>query len=327
MSILVSGSLAYDHIMNFHDRFKDHILPEQIHILSVSFVVNNLKKEFGGCAGNIGYTIKLLGGNPHIFSTLGLDAGTYIDHLKKYNIQTDHILVSENCLTAAAHITTDRDNNQITAFYPGPLAEATKLSIEGAGELSLAILAPTDNSVMVHFANQCAEKNIPIVFDPGQHLTTFTSDELRHLIRQSTFLIANDYEMKLITDRTGCELPGLLEHVQSVIITLGEKGSKIITRNEQFEIAPCPVTSIEDPTGAGDAYRAGFFTAYTKGQDLKTCGQVGSVAASYAIEKYGTQKHVFTPAEFEERYYQTYREPFSLLVSQQELVTSGRTIV
>ena len=313
MSILISGSLAYDYIMDFPDSFKNHILPDQIHILNVSFVVDNLKKEFGGCAGNIAYTSKLLGGEPITFATLGRDGRDYIKKFEAIDINTKYMPLSNEKLCSSAHITTDKDDNQITAFYPGAGSEATDLHVtEVNEEIKLAIIAPTKKEAMVQHAKECAEKNIPIVFDPGQQITALTPQELQLIIGQAKFLIANDYEMKVIQEKTGWAAEELLTHVETFIITLGEKGSIIRTKDEIFEIKPCKAKSVDDPTGAGDAYRAGFFTAYAAGENLKTCGQVGSVAAVYAVENYGTQNHEFTRDEFQGRYEETYGEVINL---------------
>lgn len=311
--ILISGSIAYDHIMDFPDSFKNHILPDQIHILNVSFVVGNLKKELGGCAGNIAYTIKLLGGDPIILGSIGKDSKDYIDHLEKNNISSKYIHRSNNLLTSSAHITTDKDDNQICAFYPGAGAQSDDLSVKNIEEeIKIALISPTGKDAMIKHSKECAEKNIPIVFDPGQQMTAFSPQELMLLIGQAKFLIANDYEMKLIEDKTGWTQEKLLEYVDVLITTLGSKGSSIRTKDEIIKIEPCPPNSADDPTGAGDAYRSGFFTAFTKDHDLKTCGQIASVAAVYAIENYGTQNHNFTSEEFAQRYKKTYGSEINL---------------
>lgn len=308
-TILISGSLAYDYIMDFPDSFRNHILPEQAHILNLSFAVETLTKEFGGCAGNIAYTMKLLGGRPIILAPLGTDGKDYLAHCKKYGIKTTYIPLSKQFLTASAHITTDREDNQIAAFHLGAGNSAAALSVKKIKEkISLAIIAPTKKDAMIRHAKEASEKKIPIVFDPGQSLSALSPQELMLLIGQAEFLIANDYEMKLIETRTGWDDDELLKHVRVLITTLGEKGSVIRTNDELITITPCPPQSVDDPTGAGDAYRAGFFTAYTNGYDLKTCGQAGSVAATYAVEHYGTQNHRFTLSSFRKRYKETYGE-------------------
>ena len=313
MSTLISGSLAYDYIMDFPDSFKNHILPDQLHILSVSFVVDQLKKNFGGTAGNIGYTMKLLGGDPIIFAPLGNDGGDYLNHFKKHHIATDHIFVVDEVNTASAHIVTDKDDNQITAFYPGALNEIPKIAENLKLEsIELAIIAATKKETMIEHAKICYEQKIPMVFDPGQQMTALDARELCMLIGQAKFLIANDYEMKLMQEKTEWDMEEMLKNVETIITTRGEKGSTITHKEGSIDIAPCPPMSVDDPTGAGDAYRAGFFTAYVRGENLKTCGQVASVAATYAVEHYGTQNHMFTKKEFVERYRETYGEEIAL---------------
>ncbi|HBU06958.1 MAG TPA: carbohydrate kinase family protein [Candidatus Magasanikbacteria bacterium] len=313
MALLISGSLAYDYIMDFPDSFKNHILPDQIHILNVCFVVEKLNKNFGGCAGNIAYTVKLLGGEPIILAPLGSDAREYLEHFQKYNISTKYMPIIENSLTSSAHITTDKDDNQIIAYHNGVADKATDLSVGQVLEpIDLALITPTKKEAMIKHAKECYEKKIPFVFDPSHQLTAFTAQELMMLIGQAKFYIANDYEMKLTQEKTGWDMAELLKHVEVVIITLGEKGSVITTKDQIIEVGVCPALSVEDPTGAGDAYRSGFFTAYVQGHDYKTCGQVGAVCATYAVEHYGTQNHQFSLAEFNSRYEDCFGETVSL---------------
>ncbi len=313
MPIAISGSLAYDYIMDFPDSFRNHILPDQIHILNVCFVVEELKKNLGGVAGNIAHTMKMLGSEPIILGALGTDASEYLEYFKNKKIGTNYIHTSEKRLTSSAHITTDKDDNQITAFYSGAGEEATEISIHDIKEeIELVVISPTKKEAMIEHAKQAHERNIPIVFDPGQQITALTPQEISLLIGQATFLIANDYEMKLIQEKSGWDMEQLLEHVDVTITTLGEQGSIISTGEEIHQIKPCSPNSVDDPTGAGDAYRAGFFSAYTKGKDLKTCGQVASVSAVYAVEKYGTQNHEFSLDEFRQRYKETYDEEIEL---------------
>jgi adenosine kinase len=313
MSILISGSIAYDYIMDFPDSFKNHILPDQIHILNVCFVVNELNKNYGGTSANIAYTMKLLGASPIIFAPLGKDGDDYIEYLKNKKIETKYIERDKTKLTGSAHITTDKDDNQITAFYNGAHSLAPQMKIEQVSEhIELAIIGPTQKEAMVGHAKQCHDQKIPFVFDPGQQITALSPQEMMATIGQAKFLIANDYEMKLIEDKTGWDGRELLNHVEVLITTLGSKGSFITTKDGEFKIKPCTPHSNDDPTGAGDAYRAGFFTAFTQGYDYQTCGQVGSVSAVYAVENYGTQNHQFTLDEFHNRYKDTYGETVSL---------------
>lgn len=310
MSILISGSLAYDYIMDFPDRFKNHILPDQIHILNVCFMVQKLAKSWGGTAGNITYTIKLLGGEPVMISALGSDGADYLNHFVKYGIDTKNILKDETKLTASAYITTDIDDNQITAFYNGPLTSVGKIKLPPVTKAKqVALISPSSKEAMITHLRDGKNLGYVVVFDPGQQITAFKEAELQQLVDQSDFLIGNDYEIKLIEERTGWSINDLLRDGRILITTLGERGSVISEKDKDpIEIKPCAPLSVDDPTGAGDAYRAGFFVAYEKGLELKTCGQVGAVAASYAIETYGTQAHSFTIKEFCVRYEKTYEE-------------------
>lgn len=313
MNILLCGSMAYDYIMDFPDSFKNHILPEKIHILNVCFVVDNLKKNFGGCAGNIAYNIKKLGFEPIIFSSLGSDAKDYVEYLKKHNIMTDYLHISKEKLTSTAHITTDKDDNQIIAFYNGALSEKTEIEIKDIKEeISLAILAPTDKDAMIKQSKELYESGIPFVFDPSHQLTAFSRSELMKIIGQAKFYIANDYEMELTLDKLQFDKTELLKHVEVLVVTKGDKGSVVYSGEKEFEIGICPVISADDPTGAGDAYRAGFFTAYLSGYDYQTCGQVGATISAYAIEKYGTQNHDFSYVDFQKRYENAFGEAIDL---------------
>lgn len=307
MSIVISGSLAYDYIMDFPDSFKNHILPDQIHILNVCFVVDKLKKNLGGVAGNIAYTMKLLGAEPFIVAPIGTDCDEYYAHCKKFGITTKYMPTSENHLTSSAYITTDKDDNQIIAYYNGAAEEAGNLKIADVSEpISLAMVTPTKKDAMIAHAKECYEAGIPFVFDPSHQLTAFDGRELSMLIGQADFYVANDYEMKLTEEKTGWNIDEMLNHVETIILTRGHEGSTVITKDARFEIPVCPARSVDDPTGAGDAYRAGFFAAYVRGADLATCGRVGAVSATYAIENYGTQNHYFTMEEFKKRYQEAF---------------------
>ncbi len=308
MSILVSGSLAYDFIMNFPDSFKNHIMPENIHILNVCFMVDELRRSWGGTAGNIGYTMNLLGSEPLIVSALGKNGDEYLQYFKDKKIKTDYIQMDSERMSASAFITTDADNNQITAFHSGPLAIDSSASLRDVKErFSVAIIAPSQKDIMIKHLKECQELGVRAVFAPGQQITAFDGSELKRMIDQAHFVIGNDYEIKLLEERTGWSGEEILKHTEVLITTLGEKGSIISTaQGEIITVGVCPPSSFDDPTGAGDAYIAGFVTAYQQGLDLKTCGQVGSVAASYAIETLGTQEHAFIKEEFCVRYEKCY---------------------
>ncbi len=310
MSILVSGSLTYDHIMNFPDSFRNHILPEQIHILNVGFTVDRLETSRGGTASNIAFTMKLLGADPIIVSAIGKDGTEYLKYLDELGLSIKYILKDDKKLTASAHITTDVDDNQITAFYNGALDLAEELSPRSISEeVELALISPMPRAVMIKHLKECFELGLETVFDPGQQITVFNEQNLKTMISQAHFVIGNDYEIKLLERRAGWDAAEILRNTKVLITTLGERGSVIALANgETIEIAPCPPRSFDDPTGAGDAYRAGFFTGYELGFNWKTCGQMGSVAASYAIETRGTQEHTFSREEFCDRYQKTYQE-------------------
>jgi len=314
MPILISGALAYDHIMDFPGRFKDHIMPENIHILNVSFGVEKLQRSWGGTAGNIAYTMKLIGGDPIIVSAIGRDGDEYLNRLRKLEIKTDYIQRDKKLMTASCYITTDIDDNQITAFYNGPTILAGNIEIKDIKEkLILAIISPIKKEVMLKQLEECKVLGIESVFDPGQQITSFNKEELRKAIDKSSFVFGNDYEIKLMEKCSGWSKKEILSKVKVLVTTFGKRGSAIETKkNGRIDVGSCIVSEVKDPTGAGDAYRAGFFVGYEKEYDLKTCGQMGSVAASYAIEAIGTQEHYFTPDNFIKRYKKAYNEDFKL---------------
>ena len=315
MNILISGSLAYDYIMDFPDSFKNHILPDQLHILNVCFVVEQLKKNLGGCATNIAYTLKLLEANPLIIGPVGQDGQDLLNFFKEKNIETKYIKKLDSEMTSSAHITTDKDDNQIIAYHNGAGNMATDIHINDVTEkIELALITPTKKDAMIQHALECYDKKIPFCFDPSHQLTAFSDQELSAVIGQAKFYIGNDYELKLTEEKTGWDTNELLDHVEILIITLGDKGSIIKTKTETIEIAPCPALSVDDPTGAGDAYRGGFFAGYMRGYDFKTCGQMASVTAVYAVENYGTVNHEFTMEEFEKRYEGVYGEPLNFKI-------------
>ena len=304
--------MAYDYIMDFPDSFKNHIMPEQLHILNVCFVVNKLEKNFGGTAGNIAYTMKLLESAPIILCPLGNDSHDYVEHLKKNNINCEYIPINKEKMSSSVQITTDKNDNQISAFYSGAGDGAKDLRVKNIKEpLALALISPNQKEAMINHAKECFDLGIPLCFDPGQQITALSGEELKTLIGQAKFLIGNDYEMKLMQEKTGWDMAKMLNHVEVVITTLGVKGSVITTKDKTIKVGVCTPNSVEDPTGAGDSYRAGFFSAYLQGHDYKTCGQVGAVASAYAVENYGTQKHKFTVNEFKARYEKNFGEAIS----------------
>ena len=304
MHTLICGSLAFDTIMVFQDKFKNHILPDKIHALSVAFYVPEMRREFGGTAGNIAYNLQLLEGKPLMMATVGEDFSTYADWLNKNNLNTTHIKTIANSFTAQAFITTDIDDNQITAFHPGAMIESHQNSVNDATNISLAIIAPDGRDGMFQHAKECFDAGIPFLFDPGQGLPMFNGEELLHFIEMATYLAVNDYESQVIQDKTGLNLEQLASKVTALIVTLGGQGSHIYANGQRFEIACVKASSIVDPTGCGDAYRAGLLYGIANGWDWPTCGRLASTMGAIKIASRGGQNHKPTRTEIENLYAQ-----------------------
>ncbi|NWF98242.1 MAG: carbohydrate kinase family protein [Nitrospirae bacterium] len=303
MRILVSGSLAYDRIMDFPGRFSDYILPDKIHVLNVCFNVNGLVEKFGGTAGNIAYTLNLLKEKPFIIATIGRDYHNYFKWLKKNDIAVDGIKIIENEFTAGAYITTDIADNQITGFNPGAMKYPSHFNIKNnSADNSLAIIAPGNIDDMVTYAKQCRDIGIPFICDPGQSLSKWNEVELKEWLKGSFILITNDYELEIVMKITKLDKEGLLNLTSVIITTHGENGSIILTKDSEINIPPAKVQKVVDPTGAGDAYRAGLIKGIVSGKSIEISAKIGAVAAVFAIEKYGTQEHYFTYEEFTKRY-------------------------
>ena len=304
MHTLICGSLAFDTIMVFQDKFKNHILPDKIHALSVAFYVPEMRREFGGTAGNIAYNLQLLDGNPLIMATAGEDFGTYMQWLNTNKISSSHIKIIPNSFTAQAFITTDSDDNQITAFHPGAMIESHQNSVKDAKDITLAVIAPDGRDGMFQHARECHEAGIPFLFDPGQGLPMFNGEELLQFIEMADYLAVNDYESQIIQDKTGLSLEELALKVKALVVTLGGQGSHIYADGQRFEI-PCVVADkIVDPTGCGDAYRAGLLYGIAKGWDWPTCGRLASTMGAIKIAHRGGQNHAPTRAEIEAIYTQ-----------------------
>jgi adenosine kinase len=302
MNIFVSGSIAYDRIMDFPGRFADHILPDKIHVLNVSFTVNSLVEMFGGTAGNIAYALRLLGEEPTILATIGRDHQRYFDWLAENDIDTSTIRIVEEEFTAGAYITTDQSDNQITGFNPGSMKHTSHFDFSGVEpDESIAIVAPGNIEDMMKYSREYQARGIGYIFDPGQSLPMWESQALVECMSGSRVLISNDYELDLITNKTGLSKSEVLERTQTVITTLGEHGSKVCTRNGDIAIPTIEPAQVVDPTGAGDAYRAGLIKGLIRGEDMARSALMGSVCASFAIEHCGTQEYRFTPREFQER--------------------------
>lgn len=306
MSALICGSMAYDTIMVFPDRFKNHILPEQVHILNVAFLVPELRREFGGCAGNIAYNLKLLGGEPRILATVGKDFGPYRDWLSTLGIAQDHITVRPETFTAQAYITTDLDDNQITAFHPGAMSFAHETPVPNDPSIRLGLISPDGKEGMISHAEAFARLKIPFIFDPGQGLPMFEGEELLKLTDLASYITLNDYEAKLFEERTGLDVGTLASRVEALIITRGSQGSLIHTQGQILEIPPAKIRTTQDPTGCGDAYRAGLVQGLLDGKDLETSGRMASLMGAIKVESPGTQNHAFTLAEFRTRYRETF---------------------
>ncbi len=307
MSVLICGSFAYDTIMVFHDRFKNHILPEKIHILNVSFQVPQMRRAFGGCAGNIAYNLKLLGGEPLPLGTVGRDFGPYAEWMDRHSISRRHVKVCEDTYTAQAFITTDMDDNQITAFHPGAMNRSHEVRVTEASDgVSLGIVAPDGREGMIQHARDFAASGIPFIFDPGQGLPLFDGDELLAFLEQADWVTLNDYEAELLALRTGKSLTELAGYVRALIVTLGARGARIHTNAHTIEIPPAPVAQAVDPTGCGDAFRAGLLYGLLNEMDWESIGRVASLVAAIKIERPGTQNHRFTPDEFAIRFRQAF---------------------
>jgi len=310
LSILVCGSFAYDTIMVFPDRFKNHILPEQVHILNVSFMVPQMRREYGGCAGNIAYNLKLLGEDVLPMGTVGRDFDLYADWMDMVGVPRTHVTKVDGTYTAQAFITTDMDDNQITAFHPGAMSHSHVNKVGDADDVTLGIVSPDGYEGMVEHARQFAEAGIPFVFDPGQGLPMFNGEELKKFLDQATYLSVNDYESRLMQDKTGLSLAQIGERVEAMIVTRGGEGSEIHSRGKVHRIPAARPKKLADPTGCGDAYRGGLLAGLARGMDWETTGRLASLMGALKIEKHGTQNHGFEEDEFADRY----RESFGTLL-------------
>jgi len=298
MSAVICGSFAYDTIMVFQDQFKNHIIPDQVHILNVSFLVPRMRREFGGCAGNIAYNLKLLGGDPLPVAAVGQDFAPYREHLSKHGIRMDGIRVFEEQFTPQCFITTDLDNNQITAFHPGAMSSAHENHVRGIPDISFGIVAPDGRDAMLQHVDEFAARGVPFIFDPGQAMPLFNGEEFRAMIEKATYVIVNDYESQLLQQRTGWSAAEIASRVKAYIVTLGPRGSLIHENGTTHEIPPARERQVVDPTGCGDAYRAGLIFGIMKGWDWPTIGRMASLMGALKVEHPGTQNQHFTYAQF-----------------------------
>ncbi|HBW61673.1 carbohydrate kinase family protein [Comamonas kerstersii] len=301
MSALICGSLAFDTIMSFEGKFANQILPEQLHILNVSFLVPSLRRDFGGCAGNIAYSLKLLGGKPLPMATVGEDGAAYLARLKSLDIDTRFVKQLDDSYTAQAMIMTDKDNNQITAFHPGAMAEAHVNVIDGSEGAVIGIVSPDGRDAMIQHAAQFKAAGIPFVFDPGQGLPMFNGEELLAFVEQATWITVNDYEGKMLCDRTGLDLAALSMKVKGLVVTLGEQGCEVWEQGSKTLVAPVKAKEVVDPTGCGDAWRGALLYGLEQGWSLPKCAALGNRVGALKVAAKGPQNYVldFDPATFE----------------------------
>jgi adenosine kinase len=302
MHTLICGSMAYDTIMVFKDHFKNHILPEQIHILNVAFLVPEMRREYGGCAGNIAYNLQMLGGSPLIMATVGDDFAPYASRLDKLGLAQTHVRHVEGHFTGQAFITTDLDDNQITAFHPGAMNQSHLNSVSAAKDVTLGIVSPDGRDGMLQHALEFSDLGIPFVFDPGQGMPMFSGAELLEFVEQASYVTVNDYEAKLLQDKTGKTLDEIAQRVKALIVTLGADGSLIYADGKQVPIPTPKPKAIVDPTGCGDAYRAGLLYGIQAGWDWESTGRLASLMGSLKIANRGGQNHRYTRAELAELY-------------------------
>lgn len=302
MSALICGSLAYDTIMVFPDQFKNHILPDKVHILNVSFLVPRMRREFGGCAGNIAYNLHLLGGKPVPMATVGEDFGPYRAHFEALGIPLTHVRELAGSYTPQAFITTDHDNNQITAFHPGAMMHSHENHVRDVKGITLGIVAPDGREGMLQNAREFAECGIPFIFDPGQAMPLFSGEEFRAFIEQADMVIANDYESNLLQERTGWSEKEIAGRVRAYITTRGPKGVEIHTGGKTLHIPPAKERAVVDPTGCGDAFRAGLLYGIDKGMDWETIARIGNLMGAIKVGHHGTQNQKFSYQEFADEF-------------------------
>ena len=310
MSALICGSMAYDTIMVFQDKFKNHILPEKVHMLNVCFLVPAMRREYGGCAGNIAYNLKLLGEEPAIMATVGHDFEPYSQWLSSCNLSSQYIKVIDDSYTGQAYITTDEDDNQITAFHPGAMNSSHLNLVPTDAGIEIGIVSPDGRDGMLQHAAEFSEAGIDFIFDPGQGMPMFNGDELLNFMKQATWAIFNDYESELMQKQTGLSLAALAEKVSALIVTRGGEGSTIYTQGQQIDIPAAATKALKDPTGCGDAYRAGILYGLMNDYDWAQTGRIASLLGAIKIQHHGTQNHNFSMTEFKALYQTNFNTPF-----------------
>ena len=302
MSIVVTGSIAYDYLMSFPGRFTEHFLPEHMHRVSLSFLVDSMDKRRGGCAPNIAYTLSLLGERPRLMATAGQDFGEYRQWLEAAGVDTSLVKVVDGKFTASFFCSTDRESNQIASFYTGAMANAAELSFRTVADCRFAIISPNDPAAMIQYAEECRTLGVPFIWDPGQQCARMSGDELREGIDGAALVICNDYEFELIRQKTGLDEMAVLEQAGALAITRGENGCSVIDVSGRTDVPAVPPHRIVDPTGVGDAFRSGFMKGMAHDAPYPVCAQIGAVAATYALEHLGGQSHSYTWQEFVSRY-------------------------
>jgi adenosine kinase len=306
MTALICGSLAYDTVMVFPGRFREHILPDSIHMLNVSFLVPSMKRNFGGCSGNIAYNLRLLECDGHAMGTVGHDFGPYREWMTKNGMSLRFVKTLDEEYTAQAYITTDLDANQLTAFHPGAMTNSWRQEVPADGSITLGVLAPDGREGMIAHAAQFARADIPFMFDPGQAMTLFGGEELSQFIEQAKWVTVNDYEATLLQERTGLAAGELAARVEAYVVTRGREGSVVHARGRSVEIPAVRAAAVVDPTGCGDAYRAGLVYGLMRGIDWETTGRIASLMGAIKIATVGTQHHRFTLDEFRDRFNETF---------------------
>ncbi len=320
MAFVITGSVAYDYLMRFPGRFRDQILPDQLDHLSVSFLADTMRRERGGVAANIAYTMKLLGQDPIIFATVGNDFGDYRRWLEEQGLNTAQIVEIPDELTATFFVSTDLDQNQIANFYTGAMAHARTHSLESRHltDADLVLISPNDPGAMLNYAAECKRFELPFAFDPSQQIARLDGKDLSESIPGAAYLMCNEYELAMITNKTGWALDELRSRVKAIVLTLGKNGSVIYIGDREIRIPVAETSAIEDPTGAGDAYRGGFFAARLANLPWEVCGRMGALCSTYALEKLGTTAHHFTVDEFIHRYERLFGAEPQLQVLQEK---------
>jgi adenosine kinase len=302
MNIIVTGSIAYDYLMSFPGSFSEHLLPEHLQRVSLSFLVDSMDKRRGGCAPNIAYTLALLGERPRLMGTAGQDFGEYRQFLERSGVDTALVKEIPAKFTASFFCSTDRDGNQIASFYTGAMAHASELSFRDAGACDLAIISPNDPAAMVQYASECRSLGISYIYDPSQQVARMSGDDIKAGVVGARIIICNDYEFEIIRQKTALDVAGILAHAEALVVTKGEKGASVILRGCTIDVPAVPPREIVDPTGVGDAFRGGFMKGLSVGAGWEASAKLGSVAATYALEHMGGSSHLYTADEFAERY-------------------------